>query len=153
MGCQNRDEISDIDEEQEEIEVMDNEYFESASDEENELDRLRKRKLKQIRKQAHASNQVYKTYFYVGQKFPTRELVKERVKDHSIETRRDLIMEKNDNERVRVVCRGIMPTFPTYEDNESGNGPDANGSKAKWTKGKVCSSKGVPRVRRQDREY
>lgn len=36
-----------------------------------------------------------------------------------------------------------MPTYPTCEDNESGNGPDASGSKVKWTKGKVCSSKGV----------
>ncbi|PWA73897.1 trihelix protein [Artemisia annua] len=114
MGCKDRDEISDNDEEQEEIEVMDNEYFESASDEENELD---------------------------------REIVKERVKEHSIETRRELRMEKNDNERVRVVCRGILLTFPTCEANESGNGPangpDASGSKVRMTKSKVCASKGV----------
>nr|GEV90040.1 transposase, mutator type [Tanacetum cinerariifolium] len=81
MGSKNRDETFDEEEIEEDVEVLNNDYFESDSDEENELDSLRKRKLKQIRKQAHASPQVYNTYFYVGQDFLNRDAVKELVKD------------------------------------------------------------------------
>ncbi|GKF94237.1 mutator type transposase, partial [Tanacetum coccineum] len=116
---------------------------ESDSDEENELDRLRKRKLKQIRKQAHSSPEVYNTYFYVGQDFPNRDAVKE----HSIETRRELRMEKNDKERVRVICKGVIPSLPTNEPNGPADG-SANGSASpsivKWTKSKIVEASGVP---------
>ncbi|GJX69309.1 mutator type transposase [Tanacetum coccineum] len=141
MGSKNRDKTFDEEEIEEDVEVLNNDYFESDSDEENELDRLRKRKLKQIRKQAHASPQVYNTYFYVGQDFPNRDAVKE----HSIETRRELRMEKNDKERVRVICKGVILSLPTNEPNGpadgSTNGP-ASPSKVKWTKSKIAEASG-----------
>ena len=156
MGCKNKDEATDEGEIEDDVEVLNNEYFESATDEEDELDSLRRRKLKQIRKQAHASPQVYKTFFYVGKKFPNRDEVKELVKEHSIETRRELRMEKNDKERVRVVCRGIIPTLPTFEPTGSdgpANGPasvsDGNGSKVKSTQTKVSEPTENPSTSKQ----
>ncbi|GJV67268.1 mutator type transposase [Tanacetum coccineum] len=148
MGSKNRDETFDEVEIEEDVEVLNNDYFESDSDEENELDRLRKRKLKQIRKQAHASPQVYNTYFYVGQDFPNRDAVKELVKEHSIETRREIRMEKNDKERVRVICKGVIPSLPTSEPNGSANGP-ASPSKVKWTKSKIAEASGCPSPSKQ----
>ncbi|GJX37908.1 hypothetical protein Tco_0251211 [Tanacetum coccineum] len=69
MGCRDSEQTVDIEEgDGEEIEVLDNDYFESASDSDDEGSRLRKRKLKEIRKQAHANEQIYKTYFYVGKR-------------------------------------------------------------------------------------
>ncbi|GJY43180.1 mutator type transposase, partial [Tanacetum coccineum] len=153
IGC--REQPTDIAEEgdAEEIEVLDNDYFESASDSDDEGSRLRKRKLKQIRKQAHASEQIYKTYFYVGKEFPNKEEVKSYIKEHSIETGREIRMEKNDNERVRAVCKGVIPSLPAFEDNgpSQGSGPtEANGpsqgqfsgSIEKWTKEKIARSNG-----------
>ncbi|GJY31487.1 mutator type transposase [Tanacetum coccineum] len=49
-----------------------------------------------------------------GQQFASKEIVKGRVKKHSIETRRQLILVKNDNERVRVRCEGTIPTLVPY---------------------------------------
>ncbi|GJX01182.1 hypothetical protein Tco_0185095 [Tanacetum coccineum] len=94
IGCRRKNEIVDGDESTYDIKVLDNDYFESALDEENEVDFLRNRKLKQIRKQAHATSLVYKTYFYVGQESEKNNEVKELVKDNSIEIRRELRMEK-----------------------------------------------------------
>nr|GEV91119.1 transposase, mutator type [Tanacetum cinerariifolium] len=44
----------------------------------------------------------------------SKEIVKGRVKKHSVETRRQLILVKNDNERVRVRCKGTIPTLVPY---------------------------------------
>ncbi|GJY94217.1 mutator type transposase [Tanacetum coccineum] len=117
VGCKDREQPPDIEEgDAEEIEVLDNDYFESASDSDDEGSRLRKRKLKQIRKQAHASEQIYKTHFYVGKEFPNKEEVKEYIKVHSIKTMREIRLEKNDNERVRAIYKGVIPSLPTFED-------------------------------------
>nr|GEW43514.1 transposase, mutator type [Tanacetum cinerariifolium] len=85
---------------------VDMEDFEYNIDEEvddDEASRLRKRKLKKISKQAHASEHIYKTYFYVGKEFPNKEEVNAYIKEHSIETRREIRLKKNDNERVRAI--------------------------------------------------
>ncbi|XP_071739657.1 uncharacterized protein [Rutidosis leptorrhynchoides] len=44
--------------------------------------------------------------FYVGQEFSTTSEIKESVRQHAIETRRDLKPVKNDLKRVRVRCFG-----------------------------------------------
>ncbi|GKB44418.1 mutator type transposase [Tanacetum coccineum] len=88
VGCRDKEQPPDIEEgDAEEIEVLDNDYFKSASDSDDDGSKLRKRKLKQIRKQAHATEQIYKTYFYMGKEFPIKEEVKAYIKEHSIETR------------------------------------------------------------------
>ncbi|GKD48897.1 mutator type transposase, partial [Tanacetum coccineum] len=121
MGCRDSEQTVDIEEgDGEEIEVLDNDYFESASDSDDEGSRLRKRKLKEIRKQAHANEQIYKTYFYVGKDFPNKEDVMAYIKEHSIETRREIRFEKNDGERVRAVCRGVIPCLPCVDEITSG---------------------------------
>ncbi|GKD88187.1 zinc finger BED domain-containing protein RICESLEEPER 2 [Tanacetum coccineum] len=46
--------------------------------------------------------------------FSSKEIVKKRVKKHSVETKRHLILVKNDNERVRVRCEGTIPALVLY---------------------------------------
>ncbi|GKB00877.1 hypothetical protein Tco_0828921, partial [Tanacetum coccineum] len=59
VGCRDKEQPPDIKEgDAEEIEVLDNDYFESAFDSNDEGSRPRKRKLNQIRKQAHASEHI-----------------------------------------------------------------------------------------------
>ncbi|GJS34893.1 RNA-directed DNA polymerase, eukaryota [Tanacetum coccineum] len=107
------------------LDAIDNEEFESASDEDG-LERVRQRKLKQLRKQNKPKHgDVHKYYFYVGQEFVSREKVKDRVHRHSVETRRELFLKKNDKQRVRAECRRKIPVFePTGNDGLSqGAGP------------------------------
>ncbi|GKB41915.1 mutator type transposase [Tanacetum coccineum] len=114
-----RDRVQPLDNEEgdgKDVEVLDNDYFRSALDSDDEGSRLRKRKMKQLRKQAHTSEQIYSTYFYAGKEFPNKDEVKAYIKEHSIKTRSEIRMEKNDNERVRAVCRGVIPSLLALED-------------------------------------
>ncbi|GJW94568.1 mutator type transposase [Tanacetum coccineum] len=43
-----------------------------------------------------------------------KEIMKGRVKKHSVETKRQLILVKNDNERVRVRCEGTISALVPY---------------------------------------
>ncbi|GJS31799.1 zf-CCHC domain-containing protein [Tanacetum coccineum] len=129
------------------IEVVDNDEFESASDEEG-IDRIRTRKLKQLMKQNQINEGgLHKVHFYVGQEFLSSAEVKELVHKHSIETRRELFLKKNDKVRLRAECRGTIPVF--HANSEVGSsqvvGPSqtvrpSQGSQTKWTKGKIETS-------------
>ncbi|GJW01406.1 lysine-specific demethylase JMJ25-like protein [Tanacetum coccineum] len=46
--------------------------------------------------------------------FAAKEIVKGRVKKHLVETRRQLILVKNDNERLRVRCESTIPALVPY---------------------------------------
>ncbi|GKB24934.1 mutator type transposase [Tanacetum coccineum] len=48
------------------------------------------------------------------QQFASKEIVKGKVKKHSVETRRQLILVKNINERVRVRCQGTILALVPY---------------------------------------
>ncbi|GJV68245.1 hypothetical protein Tco_1483754 [Tanacetum coccineum] len=91
MGCRDSEQTVDIEEgDGEEIkEVLDNDYFESASDSDDE-------------------------------DFPNKEDAMTYIKEHSIETRREIRFEKNDGERVRAVCRGVIPCLPCVDEITSG---------------------------------
>ncbi|GJX11997.1 mutator type transposase [Tanacetum coccineum] len=106
----------DVDIENFEYNIDENVEFMGYTDDEGS--RLSKRKLKPLRKQAYACEQIYKTYFYLGKEFPNKDEVKAYIKEHSIETIREIRMEKNDNQRVRAVCRGVIPFLLAFEDIE-----------------------------------
>ncbi|GJS45340.1 hypothetical protein Tco_0595461 [Tanacetum coccineum] len=113
QGKLNAHEDIDVD-----LDAIDNEEFESASDEDG-LERFTQRKLKQLRKKNKPKHgNVHKYYFYVGQEFVSSHR-------HSIKTRRELFLKKNDKQRVRAECRGKIPVFePTGNDGLSqGAGP------------------------------
>ncbi|GJX80355.1 mutator type transposase [Tanacetum coccineum] len=107
------------------IKVVDNDEFESASDEEG-IDSIRTRKLKQLMKQ----NQINEGGLH--------------------KTRRELFLKKNDKVRLRAECRGTIPVFHANSKVGSSQvvGPSqtvgpSKGSQTKWTKGKIATSKGI----------
>ncbi|GKC91941.1 hypothetical protein Tco_1157383, partial [Tanacetum coccineum] len=61
-----------------------------------------------------------KYYFYLGQQFASKEIVKGRLRKHSVETRRKLILVKNDKERTMLVPYTnedhVMKTLATNPD-------------------------------------
>nr|GEV15099.1 transposase, MuDR [Tanacetum cinerariifolium] len=70
---------------------------------------------------------LYTENFYVSQTFPNEEIIKDMVTRISVETRRELYLTKNDKERVRAECRGLVPVFsnscPSGESVTSVEGP------------------------------
>ena len=127
------------------VDVMDVDEFESASDEDG-LDRIRKRKVKQLMKKGNPKDgSLHKTVFFVGQEFGSADEVKENIHLLAIETRREIFLKKNDKERVRAECRGTIPVFEESEKHVSSGGlNEASGSSPtnKWTRKKVGESKG-----------
>ncbi|GKA96869.1 mutator type transposase [Tanacetum coccineum] len=83
------------------IDVIDYDSF--GSDLDDGIDSERRIQLKELRRIGKQKNKVpNKYYFYLGQKFATKEIVTGRIRKHSVETRRRIILVKNDKERVRV---------------------------------------------------
>ncbi|GJS79516.1 shikimate O-hydroxycinnamoyltransferase [Tanacetum coccineum] len=74
----------------------------------------RKRRLAELRTEMedviNASGQ-WKYSFYTGQKFTTPKEAKDKVYLHSIESRRNLKLYKNDGVRIRARCDGKVPVF------------------------------------------
>ncbi|GJZ68600.1 mutator type transposase [Tanacetum coccineum] len=105
--------IGGVDVQDDDLDVIDYDSF--GSDLDDGIDSERRMQLKELRRIGKQKNKgPNKYYFYLGQQFACKEIVKGRVKKHSIETRRQLILVKNDNERVRVRCQGTIPTLVPY---------------------------------------
>ncbi|GKF01242.1 hypothetical protein Tco_0028165, partial [Tanacetum coccineum] len=83
------------------LDVIDNDNFESGTySDDDGIEKVRRKKLKQIKKAKESEdNIVHKHFFFVGQTFASADDVKERVRLHSIETRRQLYLAKNDKVR------------------------------------------------------
>ncbi|GKB54062.1 hypothetical protein Tco_0904815, partial [Tanacetum coccineum] len=132
------------------MDVIDTKEFESASDEDG-IERIRSRKIKQLKKQNKLNEGgLHKVHFFVRQEFPNSVVVKDLVHRHSIETRRELYLKKNDKVRIRAACRGIIPVFTTSCDIGPSQVIESSQTKigessqpTKWTKEKIANSKGI----------
>ncbi|GJT98702.1 hypothetical protein Tco_1094220 [Tanacetum coccineum] len=54
---------------------------------------------------------LYSEYFYVSETFANKELIKDTVTRISVEQMRQLYLTRNDNERLRAKCEGVVPVF------------------------------------------
>ncbi|KAJ9538584.1 hypothetical protein OSB04_031317 [Centaurea solstitialis] len=107
-----------------EIIDMDDSDFESGED--SDFDIERRRSLHKLRKQRKKESVT--TSFYVGQLFGSKEDARNAITNHSIETRRDLWLEKNDGRRLRVKCKGKMVVIG----GPSSVGPSSDGPTCPW---------------------
>nr|GEV65092.1 transposase, mutator type [Tanacetum cinerariifolium] len=82
--------------------------------------RIQLRELRRIGKQKNKGPNKY--YFYLGEQFATKEIMKGRVRKHSVETKRRLILVKNDKERVIVRCEGTIPALVRYVASDTNMG-------------------------------
>ncbi|PWA64512.1 peptidyl-tRNA hydrolase II (PTH2) family protein [Artemisia annua] len=69
----------------------------------------RRKGVRKLKKAAGASG--IKNNFFVGKEFPNRDEAKDRIRAYSVECRRNLEFVKNDKERIRVRCIGVVPTI------------------------------------------
>ncbi|XP_071704539.1 uncharacterized protein [Rutidosis leptorrhynchoides] len=90
------------------------EDFDSADEYDDSFEGIRKRKYRELKEQEKAKG-VSKTNFYVGEIFASAYEVKEYVKLHAIENRRNLVFTKNDLTRVTVGCEGLIVKVLTGE--------------------------------------
>nr|GEW71483.1 hypothetical protein [Tanacetum cinerariifolium] len=110
--------IGGVDVQDDDLDVIDYGSFGSDLDDGiNSERRMQLRKLRRIGKQKNKGPNKY--YFYLRQQFASKEIVKGKVKKHSVETRRQLILVKNDNERVRVRCERTIPSLVPYVANNN----------------------------------
>ncbi|GKC90615.1 transposase, MuDR, MULE transposase domain protein, partial [Tanacetum coccineum] len=88
----------------------------------NETSNYRRRRLAELSREMegviNASGQ-WKYSFYTGQKFTTPKEAKDRLYLHSIESRRNLKLYKNDSVRIRARCDGKVLVFTMSQ----GTGP------------------------------
>ncbi|GJX52796.1 putative transposase, mutator type, MULE transposase domain protein [Tanacetum coccineum] len=110
----------------EDVDVVNADGFDSdpGNDEERNY---KKRRLAELRTEMegviNASGQ-WKYSFYTGQKFTTPKEAKDRVYLHSIESRRNLKLYKNDSVRIRARCEGKVPVF-TMSQGTGPTGPNS----------------------------
>lgn len=109
------------------------------SDEEannNKFVTLRKIRLKEIREEYKGRANVKKGEFFVTETFKHPKDIKDKLIIYALESRRDIRIEKCDQERIRAMCRG---TVVGYGRNDTGScQPSASYSQSK---GKFASSK------------
>ncbi|CAI9270451.1 unnamed protein product [Lactuca saligna] len=111
----NTEEHEDI--EDEPLEVLDNDVFESFASEKEPRKKLLRSILKPV---ACSFGEVHTKAFNIGHTFKEKEKIREVIANYSVKERRDLHYVKNDKTRVRVKCRGIVPELTG--DNNKGRG-------------------------------
>nr|KAJ0194242.1 hypothetical protein LSAT_V11C800412850 [Lactuca sativa] len=84
------------DEEADELDVIDNDAFDSM-DEDSDQDRKRRAVLKQLRKKNCSLGEVHKCHFKIGQKYNSKQELKEKIKMHALETKKNIAFKKMTN--------------------------------------------------------
>ncbi|KAK9073429.1 hypothetical protein SSX86_007753 [Deinandra increscens subsp. villosa] len=121
--------VDNSDDEDIECEVN-HEDFDSRSEEDS--DTPLEKGLKKARKCRKKKKVELLEPFYVGQQFPKRDELKDLVINLAADSRRQLSIVKNDNERFRAVCDGVIPNFEVLEkDNTNGDKEKEKESKTK----------------------
>ena len=142
---------------EDDLQVINYDSFDSDI-EDDDIEGGRKAALRKLKKKGNSSGDgsIFNKLF-VGKQFGNREEVKDTIKAHAVETRRQISIVKNDNVRVRAKCFGPIPTLSDADMgafgmtkqkgiiiNEGGkdNGINGNGKKDKGTKVATLKGKG-----------
>ncbi|CAI9275207.1 unnamed protein product [Lactuca saligna] len=116
------------DEEADELDVIDNDAFDSM-DEDSDQDKKRRAVLKQLSKEKSCSlGEVHKCHFKIGQKYNSKQELKEKIKMHALETKKNIAFKKNEKSRLRAICNGVVAFT-----NDGVGGP----TQAEKSKGKI----------------
>nr|GEU80199.1 hypothetical protein [Tanacetum cinerariifolium] len=59
--------------------------------------------------------------FFIGREFANRDLAKDLIRDHAIESRRNLHFLRNDKRRIKVVCNCVVPSKNVIIDKVQGS--------------------------------
>ena len=133
------DQVSDA--EPGELDVIDNDAFDSL-EEDSDQGRKRRAILKQIGKEKTCSlGEVHTWKFHIGQQYNSKDELKEKIRLHSLETRKNLHFVKNDKKRLRAICKGKV-AFTEPEVDAPSNDSTTGTVKSKGKKQSKKQSKG-----------
>jgi hypothetical protein len=111
----------DIDGILDEDDMSNDSFGTSSSDDEDPNFRRRKRAIRKLRKQQEGCKEP--CTFFVGQKFGNNDQIKKLVRRHAVETRRELKFYRNDQQRIRAICKGKIPHFDKGQSEVPSEGP------------------------------
>ncbi|GKC23667.1 hypothetical protein Tco_1025817 [Tanacetum coccineum] len=89
------------------LEVLDFDSLES--DLEDLLENARSKALRKLRKKNTSSG--IRNNFYVGNEFVNKDVAKDRIRAYLVESIRNIDFKKNDKERIRVICNGVVSSL------------------------------------------
>ncbi|CAI9288766.1 unnamed protein product [Lactuca saligna] len=106
------------DTQQGDLEVINTEVLLSGSSSDEANDGKRRKTIRAIHRAYENDASLVSEPFYIFQTFSSSKDFKTQVKLHSIRTRREIQLEKNDKNRVRFVCKGTIPNLATNEEEK-----------------------------------
>ncbi|CAI9294422.1 unnamed protein product [Lactuca saligna] len=106
------------DTQQGDLEVINTEVLLSGSSSDEANDGKRRKTIRSIQRAYENDVALVSEPFYIFQTFSSSKDFKTQVKLHSIRTRREIQLEKNDKNRVRFVCKGTIPNLATNEEDK-----------------------------------
>ncbi|GJY22473.1 hypothetical protein Tco_0396131, partial [Tanacetum coccineum] len=53
--------------------------------------------------------------FYVGKEFANMDVAKDRIRAYSVQSRRNIDFKKNDKEKIRMKCNGVVPSLSSKD--------------------------------------
>ncbi|CAI9301559.1 unnamed protein product [Lactuca saligna] len=106
------------DTQQGDLEVINTEVLLSGSSSDEANDGKRRKTIRAIQRAYENDAALVSETFYIFQTFSSSKDFKTQVKLHSIRTRREIQLEKNDKNRVRFVCKGTIPNLATNEEEK-----------------------------------
>ncbi|CAI9274077.1 unnamed protein product [Lactuca saligna] len=106
------------DTQQGDLEVINTEVLLSGSSSDEANDGKRRKTIRAIHRAYENDATLVSEPFYIFQTFSSSKDFKTQVKLHSIRTRREIQLEKNDKNRVRFVCKGTIPNLATNEEEK-----------------------------------
>ncbi|KAK9053605.1 hypothetical protein SSX86_024679 [Deinandra increscens subsp. villosa] len=86
--------------------VLDNDIFGSGDDSDDNENSIRKQSLKRLKRTNEKEGN-----FYHGKMFGSKQEAKNMILAHAVESRRVIKFKKDDKDRVRAECRGLLPNF------------------------------------------
>ncbi|CAI9291399.1 unnamed protein product [Lactuca saligna] len=100
------------------LEVINTEVLLSGSSSDEANDGKQRKTIRAIQRAYENDAALVSEPFYIFQTFSSSKDFKTQVKLHSIRTRREIQLEKNDKNRVRFVCKGTIPNLAINEEEK-----------------------------------
>ncbi|GJW91569.1 hypothetical protein Tco_0169122 [Tanacetum coccineum] len=89
------------------------EFDGEESDLEDLLENARSKALRKLSKK-NASSGI-RNNFYVGNEFVNKDVAKDRIRAYLVESIRNIDFKKNDKERIRVICNGVVSSLSSKD--------------------------------------
>lgn len=105
---------------------------------------LQKRRLKEIRREYEGRSNVKKGEFFLTETFSTPKEIKQKIRMYALECRRDIRIDKCDQERVRAYCKGTVVDYGRNDTASCQTSASCSQSKGKFATSKTYNKRPSP---------